>query len=36
LHIAAYILWRGNAEHLKEAVATARMGARHDALERMA
>jgi hypothetical protein len=32
LHLAAYILWRLNPEHLKQAVATARMGARHDAV----
>jgi hypothetical protein len=32
LHLAAYILWRLNPEDLKQAVATARMGARHDAV----
>jgi hypothetical protein len=30
LHLAAYIVWRLNPEHLKQAVATARMGSRHD------
>jgi hypothetical protein len=32
LHLAAYIMWRLNPEHLKQAVATARVGARHDAV----